>query len=364
MIQLSALQARGLTAEQTGPGTVSGGMSGGKALSGALHGVALLVLAGIQVRTGRPSGAGGATVCFAEAAPEVDVLAPDALREVPTPASPACGTPRCDVHRRSICRLSAPIQDHPIEPALAWLKRAQSDDGRWDDVGATGLALLAFLGASYADWGAQPYARSVRRGLRFLTVSQRRDGRIGTRLGDHAIATLALCEAYTMTRNPRYRRPAQCALDYAAFARNPAGVWGRAPRGGKTSTLVTGWMVMALKAGSFAGLSIDPSALAGARDWMGSVDGGAVAAFTRMLLGEESEPPYLAIDSCSDMTELYFGTLATFRVGGESWRSWKQGLGGILREQRYDEAGSTALRALCSQLYHRYDPPPGCSALR
>ena len=48
-------------------------------------------------------------------------------------------------------------------------------------------------------------------------------------------------EAYGMTRNPRYKKPAQNALDFIAMARNPYFAWRYAPRSGDNDTSVTGW---------------------------------------------------------------------------------------------------------------------------
>jgi hypothetical protein len=186
---------------------------------------------------------------------------------------------------------------------LAWLAAHQDvdDDGKWDaddfekhdpagdkcngrggalnDVGVSSLALLAFLGAGYTDRGdadANPYARNVRMGMRYLMTCQSDDGCIGTRASQsfvygHALATLALCEAYAVTRNPRYKKPAQEAVNYIAIARNPYMGWRYVPRGGDNDTSVTALCVMALKSARFAGLDVDPDAFQGALAWMDKV---------------------------------------------------------------------------------------------
>ncbi|MGH7162364.1 MAG: hypothetical protein ACREID_02685, partial [Planctomycetota bacterium] len=191
----------------------------------------------------------------------------------------------------------------------------------------------------------------------------------------HAIATLAMSEAYWMTRNPRYKKPAQEGLNFIAMARNPNFAWRYDPRGGDNDTSVTGWCVMALKSGKFGGLDIDPDAFEGARSWVDKMTdpasgrigyntrGGpparpegvadrfpaertesmtAVGILLRMHLGEDPRTSAMirkGADLCAakppvwdpsaggiDMYYWYFGTLAMFQVGGEHWRKWSEAM--------------------------------------
>ena len=160
-----------------------------------------------------------------------------------------------------------------VAAALGWLAEHQDEDGRWDcdnfakhdpagdkcsgpggslyDVGVTGLALTVFLNAGYTDRGSSttnPYAKTVRRGLRLLMVSQDQQGCIGPRVSqhfmyNHVIATAALCDAYRITKNPRYMGPALKATKWILNARNPYMAWRYSPRGGENDTSVTGWCV-------------------------------------------------------------------------------------------------------------------------
>ena len=116
--------------------------------------------------------------------------------------------------------------------ALVWLKRHQSPDGRWDsdnfsaecdsnqcdgpgsgvhDVGLTGLALLAYLGAGETHVEGQ-FKNTVKEGLKFLMSVQDSEGCFGERVGkefiyDHACAALAVAEAYGMTQAKPFREP-------------------------------------------------------------------------------------------------------------------------------------------------------------
>jgi len=296
------------------------------------------------------------------------------------------------------------LTENAVELALRWLADHQDMDaeGGWDcdnfmrhdpandrcdgaghplyDVGVSGLALLAFLGANYTDRGTHPFARHVRAGLSYLIRSQDDEGCFGTRsskhfMYNHAIATLAMAEAYWMTRNPRYKKPAQDGLDFISAARNPYLAWRYEPRGGVNDTSVTGWMVMALKSGKFGGLQIDPDAFEGARRWIDKVtdpDFGqvgydaigtgparpeglqerwpaeksqsmtAVGMLVRIFLGEDPRtsevirkgadlcrerlPEWNPDDGSIDMYYWYYGTLAMFQVGGRHWVDWNKAM--------------------------------------
>ncbi len=136
-----------------------------------------------------------------------------------------------------------------IERGLDFLARVQLDDGRWRfddlrgaidpeaepvsiraDVAATGLALLAFLGAGH-DHVDGRYCRTVDDALQFLIHAQQQNGELFvddgrpaglvTRFYGHGIATLALAEAYGMTGDPQLVGPSQRALDYLAKTQHP-----------------------------------------------------------------------------------------------------------------------------------------------
>jgi len=192
--------------------------------------------------------------------------------------------------------------DAAVARALEWLARHQDEDGRWDangfakhdpvddkcdgpgnetyDVGVGALALLAFLESGYTDRGASsenPYARTVRVGLQFLVAQQDDEGCVGPRssahyIYNHAIATAALSEAYGLTRNPRYREPAQKAVAFLLKARNPYLAWRYGVRGGDNDTSVSGWCVHALASARRCGVPVDKKelrdALLGAMAWV------------------------------------------------------------------------------------------------
>jgi hypothetical protein len=195
--------------------------------------------------------------------------------------------------------------EEAVLSALLWLARHQSPDGSWGvqghtaqckgkpcapnppeasadfDTGVTGLALLAFLGAGYSHLSRDThegicFGDAVKKALQWTLNRQDADGFFGSRLGhkamyNHAIAALAVCEAYGLSGSILFRENAQRAVDALVAAQNPGKGWRYTPRSGDSDTSVTGWAVMALKSAELSGLSIPPASYAGARAWLDEV---------------------------------------------------------------------------------------------
>ena len=137
---------------------------------------------------------------------------------------------------------------------------------------ATGMVLMCFLGAGQTHMEGE-YKETVFKGLSFLINSMRVQGPYGAWwVGDghskglddmyaHGIASIAMCEAYGMTRDERLLEAAQLSINYLAYAQNPAtGGWHYSPFpiGGLPGDLsVVGWQMMAIKSGAMAGLNFD-----------------------------------------------------------------------------------------------------------
>ncbi len=306
--------------------------------------------------------------------------------------------------------------EESLRAALDWLAKHQSPDGRWDcdgfaqscrgspcdgpgealhDIGVSGLALLAFLGDGNTH-KAGVHRETVQKGLRWLLDQQDPEsGLFGEKSGNaylygHAIATLALCEAYNLSnRSPLLRLPAQRAVNFIHRARSPYGAWRyQEPPTEESDTSVTGWMVFALKSAEDAGLDLDRAALEGALAWFDLVTDPAtgrcgymgkgqvssrrigserrfppdrtesltaVALLCRFFLGQTPEknpvmrlhadllrrtPPVWDVNpdrSFVDEYYWYYGTFAMFQMGGEDWRIWNVAMKkAILDHQRKD----------------------------
>ncbi len=146
-----------------------------------------------------------------------------------------------------------------VARGLAWLAKQQRADGSWqldgsdkgETIAATGLALAAFLGAGETHRQAKKYRINVDRGLQYLLrncpVSGPNAGRLSGNMYAQAIATLALCEAYGMTKDPALRPAAQAAVNYIQRAQGPNGSWGYSA-GTTGDTSIVGWQIQALQA--------------------------------------------------------------------------------------------------------------------
>src|SRR5262249_38330462 len=79
--------------------------------------------------------------------------------------------------------------------------------------------------------------------------------KFGGNMYSQGLATIAICEAYGLSQDPKLRKPAQLAVTYIVQAQHTEGGWRYSPRTpGDTS--VVGWQVMALKSAQMAGLDV------------------------------------------------------------------------------------------------------------
>ena len=107
-----------------------------------------------------------------------------------------------------------------------WREETGSEPEPRADTATTGLAILAFLASGHTHQSGL-YHEQVHRGLAFLLNSQVSNGSLGgqastyARMYCHAIATLALSEAYGMTHDERLRVPLQRAVAYSTSAQDP-----------------------------------------------------------------------------------------------------------------------------------------------
>ena len=201
------------------------------------------------------------------------------------------------------CR-PAPSTDEAIELGLAFLVNNQLRDGSWSlhrtetgqgasstgeqppslhsDTAATGLAVLAFLGAGYHQmddvYTNQVYQAVVRNGLDYLLEHQQISGDLYSteessshkvvRMYSHGIATLALCEAFGMTQDPDLHEPAQRAVEFIIESQDrKLGGWRYRPGSG-SDTSVTGWMIMALKSAELAGFNVPGDVFQRTEGWL------------------------------------------------------------------------------------------------
>ena len=255
-----------------------------------------------------------------------------------------------------------------IRASLRWLAENQEEDGRWDskkhgargkfDTGNAGLALLCFFG-----WGARhdrdgEYRDHVQLALDYLLKIQEDNGDLS---GDglmycHAIASIALCEAYGISKDERLRDPAQRSIAYTLAAQSKSkGGWRYNP-GEDSDTSITGWQYMALHSARLAGLKVPEENFERARRWLDQAGGGkhgglygyqgpgtkwpamiATGMFCRQL---DLVPPTapMQIESARqlkmrpmktsrpDYYYIYYATLALYQHQGSIWHDWNEHL--------------------------------------
>jgi len=317
-----------------------------------------------------------------------------------------------------------------VDRGLEWLVQHQFADGGWSldhrqkackgrcdhpgtlvqaRVAATSLALLPLLGAGHTHKQGK-YKKAVQGGLAFLGHNLRLTGdggdlQAGGMMYSHGLATIALCEAFAMTKDRQLGAPAQAALNFIATAQDPQGGGWRYSPGMPGDTSVFGWQLMALKSGHLGYLRVPPRTIAGATHFLNSVerDGGAQYGYTvgqdrgeadhattaigllsRMLLGWKRDDAALArgvalLDrwgpSDTDLYYDYYASQVLRHYEGDAWQRWNAKLRDRLIEtqaRRGHETGSwymadptndvggrlycTALCTMILEVYYRHLP--------
>ncbi len=318
--------------------------------------------------------------------------------------------------------------------ALEWLASRQRVNGTWDfvdvgpcknpgtvnnPIGGTAYALLPFLAAGQTHKEGQ-YKKQVLAGLEFLTSIGVRApagydlrGVINKADDDedpnyayyvHGAATLALCEAYGMTKDRKLKPFAEEAARFIVYSQDPRGGGWRYNPQQPGSTSATAIQVMALKAAEKAGIKIPETTWKGVSFYLDSVtvDGTgrygyevekktygvsvtSMALLSRMYLGWGRDDGDMRagiglIDKRGPYDNLYYNYFATQVMknwGGSEWERWNGRLRDDLitwQEKEGDSKGSwtprdrddyskaggrlltTCLATLTLEVYYRYKP--------
>jgi hypothetical protein len=300
-------------------------------------------------------------------------------------------------------------------------ERARS--GLNSETGLTALAVLAFLGKGYTHED-NSFAENVDRALRWLVAQQDAHGFLGgtankyARMYCHGMATIALGEAYGMTKDRTLREPLARAVQYILAVQYPDGSWRYSDwrllraEDRQADMSMFGWQLMALKSAKTAGLEVPEPAFQKAIKFLramgentksrGLSQFGGLASYR---LGEQPKPSmtaeslfckqmlgirrtnrasveavdylqkHLPARSRQDLYYWYYGTLAMYHHGGDAWQRWNRALrDNLVADQRTDGdfAGSwnprspwgdyggrvfsTAVSTLCLEVYYRFLP--------
>ena len=307
-----------------------------------------------------------------------------------------------------------PETEAAVALALEWLKRNQSKNGYWNHrsshtTAATGAAMLAFLG-----WGTKhnepgPYQQTLSRAIDWmLSVEKNGDLRYRGNMYDHGIASIALMEAYNLTKDERLRAPAERILEFTLKAQNPtSGGWRYKPHredpSEKGDLSISGWQMMILKSARLGGMKVPEEAFTKARKFLDGVgvEGkgfqyrpGWTPSSAMIAEGLFCEQMLSAgvknakMEQCLNLIQKqlpsnnrvdyyywYYGSLAMRQAQGQDWQSWNDKLKPILlgkQIKRGNNRGAwepegknataagrvvtTALAALSLEVYYRYLP--------
>ena len=313
-----------------------------------------------------------------------------------------------------------------VERGLKWLANHQEKDGHWSlhqfhatgecngqcsmpgqidsDAGGTGFGLLPFLGAGYTHKSGK-YKKTVKEGLDWLIDDQTKEGSfrscgMGT-LYAHGVASIALCEAYAMTKDPNLKLPAQRAIDYIVKAQHAQGGWRYQP-GMAGDTSVSGWQVIALRSAQQGGLRFPKDVMSKTAKYLDSVQTDKKGSGYRYMPGDrvtdamvaegllcriytswDSKRPGLDAGVQNLLThppqnggELYYWYYATqvmHHYGGDPWKEWNPAMRDLLIDLQsndghesgswapqggHDDAGgrvyATSLSLLTLEVYYRH----------
>jgi len=143
--------------------------------------------------------------------------------------------------------------------ALRWYMTQQNPDGSWGkdgfEVPMTAFAILCFLGRGELPHTSAEFGDAVQRGLIFLVESIKPNGLFAVPPGSnysysHAIAAYALCEAYSMTRNPIFKDAIERALVPIIQGQHPTGGWDyNLAQSDRNDLSFAGWCAQAIAAG-------------------------------------------------------------------------------------------------------------------
>lgn len=279
-----------------------------------------------------------------------------------------------------------------VAHGMRWLAKHQFQDGGWSfeheahpdckgactqqgslkggcRTGATGMALLAFLGGGHTHQNGD-YQKEVKNGVDFLLKNAKSTPQ-GLDLCPNVVAnekmyvqglcTIALSELAALTKDNRVKSAATGAVQFIAQGQNPkSGGWRYVPYPASQDpgdTSVVGWQVMALKSAKNAKLPVPGSTFKGAELYLNAaqVEGGskyvydlsqkaptptmtAAALLCRMYLGWDRKNKglqegvkYLAASkpAPNNMYYNYYATQVMHHWGGDEWTAWN----GVMRDQ-------------------------------
>jgi hypothetical protein len=288
-------------------------------------------------------------------------------------------------------------KERAVTGALVWLARHQMPDGNWSfqhytdrckdktctgpgsaeaDAGATALGLLPFLAAGQTHKTNGPYRKNITDSINWLIRQQARDGNLAKDCREpmysHGLATIALCEAYDISKDKNIGLAAQGAVNFIISAQNKTtGGWRYNP-GEDGDTSVLGWQLMALKSAELAGLKVGHEPFDLSKKWLDAVASGpsrsrycympkgpatppmtAVGLLARQHLGAKADDPMIVEGvrylmehkpdaAQSNLYYWYPATQVLHNVPGPDWDAWNWQVRRVLVDSQIRDPESCA----------------------
>lgn len=286
---------------------------------------------------------------------------------------------------------------------MRWLAKHQYPDGGWSyehgahpdckggcsqdgtlkgggRTGATGMALLAFLGGGHTHQSGD-YEKEVKGGVEFLLKNAKMTPKgldlcptvtANEKMYTQGLCTIALSELSALTKDNRVKAAAGSAVAFIVSGQNPkSGGWRYIPYPDSQDpgdTSVVGWQIMALKSAKNAKLQFPAGTFKGAELYLNAaqVEGGskyvydlnqkaptptmtAAALLCRMYLGWdrknkalEQGVKYLAATkpAPNNMYYNYYATQVLHHWGGDEWTTWNAAMRDqLIRTQKTEKHG-------------------------
>ena len=250
-----------------------------------------------------------------------------------------------------------PKVEEAISRAQSWLAGRQSKkDGGWGNDGVNSMAVLALM-VNGTTPGRGKYGTHVAKAIDYIINTQQPNGLMAVGkagpMYQHALATLALAEAYGMTHNPDIRASLIQAIDLIVETQDDGGGWRYQPKKTPGDLSVTVMQVMALRSCAEFGIYVPDETIAQAIKFIkncwnekeqgfgymgrGVINfnraGAGVVCLQSVGLYDDPIIPEAIATISKKSTEHaknrsyywyghYYASIALYRYGGKSWKEY------------------------------------------
>ncbi len=296
--------------------------------------------------------------------------------------------------RVGVAELS-PQAERAIDRGLQYLAANQKADGSWGGPGPTALALMAFMVKGYFPDPDRPdrYGVHLDRAVQnLISKSREHGGYFGGNMYHHALATLALAEAWGMSQRDEIRLALKAAVEVTLRAQDRrTGGWRYQPMPVDHDTSVTAMVVVSLAAANEAGILVPGEVMDRAMAYLierqaddggFSYRGGNESAFPRsaacvlaLQLGGERDSeavqrglrymleaePEVAFGQRYFSYAQYYAAQAMYQAGEAPYRVWQPRIEQLLVQSQRDNGSwggpvDTAMAILVLGVPYRYLP--------